>query len=48
MQILDKDEDIDQVALKSGFVSVTPIHFDLTHHIFLESMQKDWEGKLKI
>ncbi len=47
MQILDKDDDIDQVALKSGYVSVTPIHFDLTHHKFLEKIQTEWDGRLK-
>jgi len=48
MEILDKENDVDQVAVKSGYVSVTPIHFDLTHHRFLEKMQKDWDGKLKL
>ncbi|HUI29996.1 MAG TPA: 5'/3'-nucleotidase SurE [Candidatus Acidoferrales bacterium] len=48
MRILDHDENVDQVALRSGFVSVTPIHFDLTHHKFLEKMQKEWNGKFKL
>ncbi len=48
MRILDHDESVDQIALKSGFVSVTPIHFDLTHYQFLERMRKEWDGKLKI
>ncbi|MGO9480597.1 MAG: 5'/3'-nucleotidase SurE [Candidatus Kryptoniota bacterium] len=48
MQILDHDNDADQVALKSGYVSVTPIHFDLTHHKFLEKIKKEWNGKFKL
>ncbi len=48
MHIFDHDDDVDQVALKSGYISVTPIHFDLTHHQFLEKMRKEWDGKLKI
>lgn len=48
MQVLDHDEDIDQVALKSGYVSITPIHFDLTHYRFLEKMRRDWDGKLSL
>ena len=48
MRVLDRDEDIDQVALKAGYVSITPIHFDLTHHKFLAEMRDRWDGKLKI
>jgi len=48
MRILDQDDDVDQVALHSGYVSVTPIHFDLTHHEFLEEIRKEWDGKLKV
>jgi len=48
MLVMDRDNDVDQIALKSGYVSVTPIHFDLTHHEFLEKIQREWEGKFKI
>jgi 5'-nucleotidase len=48
MQILDRDDDIDQVALKSGYVSVTPIQFDLTHYKFLEKIQREWNGKFNL
>lgn len=48
MSILDHDSDFDQVALQAGYVSVTPIHFDLTHYVFLEKMRKDWDGKFKL
>ncbi len=48
MHIFDHDDDVDQIALKSGYISVTPIHFDLTHYQFLEKMRKDWDGKLKV
>jgi len=48
MQILDHDEDVDQIALKSGYVSITPIHFDLTHYKFLEKMQEEWNEKFNL
>jgi 5'/3'-nucleotidase len=48
MRILDRGEDVDQIALKSGYVSVTPIHFDLTHYQFLEMMRVEWDGKFKL
>jgi broad specificity polyphosphatase/5'/3'-nucleotidase SurE len=48
MHIFDRDEDVDQIALKSGFVSVTPIHFDLTHYQYLEMMRIEWDGKFKL
>ncbi len=48
MRIMDHGEDVDQLALKSGYISVTPIHFDLTHREFLEKIRKEWDGKLKI
>jgi 5'-nucleotidase len=48
MQIFDRDNDADQVALKSGYVSLTPIHFDLTHYQFLEKMQKEWSRTFRV
>jgi 5'-nucleotidase len=48
MRILDHDQDIDQIALKSGYISVTPIHFDLTHQKFLEKMKREWNGKIRV
>ncbi len=32
--------DIDATALKNGEISVTPIHYDLTHHQFLANLEK--------
>lgn len=43
MRILDHDRDVDQIALKHGYVSITPIHFDLTHYDFLEKMRTNWQ-----
>lgn len=48
MHILDRDPDVDQLALKSGYVSVTPLHYDLTHHEFLDKMRRDWGENLKV
>ncbi len=35
------EEDTDVWAVKNSYVSVTPIHFDLTNHYFLEKL-RDW------
>jgi 5'-nucleotidase len=40
---IDKDEDVDDVALKNGFVSITPITYDLTNYKYREEI-KDLEG----
>lgn len=34
----DKDLDIDQIAIKNNYVSITPIHFDLTDYKTYKSM----------
>lgn len=39
---LDKSLEFDQVAIKNNFVSVSPIHFDLTDYQMYEKM-KQWE-----
>ncbi len=39
---VDKDLDVDQVAIKKNFVSVTPIHFDLTDYDTFKEM-KNWD-----
>lgn len=39
---VDKDLDTDQAAVKSKYVSVTPIHFDLTDYATYDKM-KSWE-----
>lgn len=42
--ILDSGIDIDDSALMDDYVSVTPIHYDLTNYKFLEEMEK-WKLK---
>lgn len=39
---VDTDDDIDQVAIRKNFVSITPIHFDLTDYETFEKM-KSWK-----
>ncbi|MFO7526840.1 MAG: 5'/3'-nucleotidase SurE [Ignavibacteriaceae bacterium] len=39
--VVDSDAEIDQVAIQNNFVSITPIHFDLTDYKTFESM-KNW------
>lgn len=38
---VDTNDDIDQVAIKNNFVSITPIHFDLTDYETFQQM-KAW------
>ena len=42
LNVVDSDLDIDQVAVQKRFVSVTPIHYDLTDRKMLEEM-KSWD-----
>lgn len=44
LEILDSEEDIDQIAVMNNFVSVTPIHYDLTNYTMLQKLS---EWKLK-
>jgi 5'-nucleotidase len=37
---LDKEEDVDDVAVARNKVSITPIHYDLTDYAFLEEIKK--------
>ncbi len=41
LQVLDKEEDIDQVAINNKKVSITPIHYDLTNYNVLNHL-KSW------
>ncbi len=36
----DKGEDSDEYALKNGFISVVPCHFDFTHYPQIDSLKK--------
>ena len=42
MDYKDEDNDRDVVAMKNGYVSITPVHFDLTDYKMFETM-KNWE-----
>ncbi len=41
MDITDTDPDADQIAIMNRYVSITPIHYDLTDRAMLEEM-KEW------
>jgi len=38
----DKDADIDDIAIRDGKISITPIHYDLTNYDFLEALRSSW------
>jgi len=38
----DKAIDIDDIAIREGKISVTPIHYDLTNYEFLEQLRSNW------
>ena len=42
MNVIDTEADTDQIAIKNNYVSVTPVHYDLTDRKMLESM-KEWK-----
>ncbi len=47
MAIRDTDPETDQIAVRDNFISVTPIHYELTDRVLLERM-KHWSlGDLK-
>ena len=39
LNVTDTDPEADQIAVQSGFVSITPIHYDLTDQKMLEEMR---------
>ena len=41
----DPHPDTDETALREGYITVTPLHFNLTHAVLLAKM-KDWEWTL--
>jgi len=41
MNVIDTDPDVDQIAIRNLYISVTPIHYDLTDGQMLEAM-KGW------
>ena len=40
LDIMDTAEDTDEIAVNHHFISITPIHYDLTDYAFLEVMKK--------
>ena len=47
MEYQDKEKDRDVIALKNGYVSITPVHFDFTDYEMLKTMQSWNLGLLK-
>lgn len=43
---MEQSSDTDYTTVKQGFVSVTPLHLDLTHQAFLRSMRETWQAAL--
>ena len=41
--VMEQSEDTDYTSVHNGYVSITPLHLDLTHRRFLERIQRDWE-----
>ncbi len=38
----DTTEDIDDIAIREGKISITPIHYDLTNYEFLNTLRSSW------
>jgi 5'-nucleotidase len=47
LKVIDSEPDIDQIAVQRKYVSVTPIHYDLTDRVMLEKMRSWGVEKLK-
>lgn len=45
MNILDDNREFDQIAIGENFISVTPVHYDLTNYKILDEL-KGWNLKL--
>lgn len=43
---LEQSDDTDYTTVKQGYVSVTPLHLDLTDRPFLEVLKERWQGRL--
>jgi len=41
MNVTDTDDDADEIAIRNNYVSVTPVHYDLTDRAMAEAM-KEW------
>lgn len=47
MMLSDNTEDTDEYAIKNNYISISPIHFDLTDYQLLKDI-KDWESQIFI
>jgi len=41
---LDEDDDVDNAAVRQGYISITPLHYDLTDHAAIEQV-RTWTGE---
>lgn len=41
--LVDANEEADDVALANDKITVTPLHYDLTNHVFLDQMRGKWK-----
>jgi 5'-nucleotidase len=44
LDVLDTEDNVDQIAVMNNFISVTPIHYDLTNYAMLNALEK-WKVK---
>jgi len=47
MNVIDTDPETDQIAIRNGYISVTPVHYDLTDRRMLDEMKRWGLGDLK-
>ena len=40
LEVIDKSEDTDEIAVRNHFISITPIHYELTDHIMLKKIRQ--------
>jgi 5'-nucleotidase len=44
--LVDTHEEADDIAIAADKITVTPLHYDLTNHSFLEGMRKTWKNNI--
>jgi 5'-nucleotidase len=47
LEAVDKDLEFDEAAVRNKYISITPIHYDLTNYKMLEAMKRWGVEKLK-
>jgi 5'-nucleotidase len=45
MNLIDETDDFDIIAVKNNYISITPLHYDLTDYKMIDEV-KNWNIKI--